>query len=790
MMAGCVRRVERMFDRIFRRQPPARRARDKELVAAAAREVAAVAECTTRPTVEGLEQHFRRTLGDIPGYETTRIIAHGGQGIVFEARQLRTGQLVAVKVLRLSGAVDTQAQHRFQREVRALAELQHPGIVTIYDSGAVGDQHYFVMERIVGQSLAAYISSRQRDPRAAVTVIMGLCDALQAAHERGILHRDLKPGNVMVDDAGSARLLDFGLAKFLRSAKGSDDPGSALTEAGRFYGTRAWASPEQIEGIPQRMTPRTDVYSLGMMLFEALTGEFPYPVEGRPAIVADHILHRPPRSMLTLNPKLPRDLDCIVQRCLRKDPAQRYANAGELRDELKSFLEGRPVCARGDGWLYRTHLAVRRLVTRHRLPVAVAILGSAYAIAHALLAAGAFQPLNNRYADWVIRRDAAWNPAVVVIGLTDQCVARIDKLATQVAMPTVNAKSVVSWRALHAELMQRLAPAHAKAVVWDILFEKPVPGFDSALVAGIGELRNAGTRVILGTQSVDDAYVPRLSPAVLAAADDWGWVALQHSPEDQVVRGVILLDFHPTFGQHAGLSLAGYKALAGDERPLSVRWNPQESFLLLDQPSGAGSRASRRLPFFADMRQWPVGYPRSELAFERWMPYLALAIPSVEVCRANTVTWASVFSMNAEELGSQFRGKTIVIGDLRVAESKQPDQTRVLASDGQRLEHAVYVHATAIGNLLAGRSLCRARLLTEVIGLFLAAAIGAGSVLISPAATGWTVGTHLLLGLLLILAGVYLVQAVTSELLSPAAVITAWTIAVLLAYGVRRQIAL
>ncbi len=307
-----------------------------------------------------------------PGYAILERITQGGQGVVFRARHAPTNRVIALKILH-GGAYATSGQRRrFEREIEAVAALRHPGIVTVYDSGTTPDGAPFLaMEFVEGVPLDRHVRRLVRTVRAErertlaiLRLFAAVCDAVNAAHQRGVIHRDLKPSNILVDGSGHPRVLDFGLAK---PTQGGD--ASAVTRSGEFMGTLAYASPEQVSGEAGRVDLRTDVYALGVILFRLLTGRFPYPVRGRLDEVVRAITERPPAHPGALAHRrrparatIDSEVDTIVLKALAKDPARRYQSADALRQDLENYLHGRPIDARRDSAWY----VVRKTVMRHR----------------------------------------------------------------------------------------------------------------------------------------------------------------------------------------------------------------------------------------------------------------------------------------------------------------------------------------------------------------------------------------------------------------------------------------
>lgn len=342
----------------------------RELIRAAQRQVEQLAPDTALqagPGSRGDELEVLRR--GLPDYEWTDEIHRGGQGVVYRAFHPATGRDVAIKVWRSASGAGERA--RFEREVRTLARLAHPGIVTVHDSGCVAGRFYCVMDYVVGEDLDREIAEQRLDLRKQVELCHELAEAVQAAHLRGILHRDLKPSNIRVDAEGHPRVLDFGLAKWQ-----VDDPAPAeATRAGAFVGSLPWASPEQVDGKPLDL--RSDVYSLGVVFYQLLTGRFPYPVQGSWHDVHRRITEQVPARPRGLRRALDLDVETILLKCLSKDPERRYQSAAEVARDLANYRAGRAIDARRDSAWY----VVRKLLGRHRL------LTSAAGLLLALLAA-------------------------------------------------------------------------------------------------------------------------------------------------------------------------------------------------------------------------------------------------------------------------------------------------------------------------------------------------------------------------------------------------------------------
>ncbi|MBG85104.1 MAG: hypothetical protein CMJ40_11245 [Phycisphaerae bacterium] len=306
-----------------------------------------------------------------PGYDIIREIDRGAQGAVFLATQVAAKRQVALKVL-LQGSFATDRQRmRFEREVEVVASLKHPNIVTLFDSGLTSDgSAYLAMEFVDGVPLNEYQAdsgthpSRPSDIRAQADLFIRICDAVSYAHQKGIIHRDLKPANILVDKEGQPHILDFGLAKAVEESPITESR-YEMTAAGEFMGTFAYASPEQVSGNPDLVDTRTDVYALGVILYEMLLEQRPYRVTGSIAQMVKSIVDEPPVSPRQLDPAISQDIETILLRSLDKETDRRYQSPAAIASDLRHWLRGEAIEARRDDSWY----VARKFLRRHWLPV-------------------------------------------------------------------------------------------------------------------------------------------------------------------------------------------------------------------------------------------------------------------------------------------------------------------------------------------------------------------------------------------------------------------------------------
>lgn len=450
--------------------------------------------------LEGRSTPEPTSLPQIPGYDVLAELHRGGQGIVYKALQRATKRTVALKVL-LQGAFATSRQrHRFEREVELAARLRHPNLVTIFESGTTPDGWpYYVMEFCAGVPLDEFVRRSNALGPAGLTIndrvrlFVRICDAVYYAHQHGVIHRDLKPSNIVVTvepaampagqgastsepeaadgalrthwgNAPVPRILDFGLAKAIDAELRSTS--FEGTKAGEFLGTFRYAAPEQFRGEPGQIDTRTDVYALGVILYEMLTGQFPYPVSGSLSAVLRHIAETEPPIPSRLVPGLNDELDTILLKALSKSPERRYQSAGALQRDLLAYLAGEPIEAKRDSHWY----VLRKTARRYRVGLTVAgffvLLVAAFGVAMAIAARRTAVERDRAHAAELV---AASNARRLAVALSESHIERGRSLAA--AGSFGNAEDLI-WReflappderavtdATHAESSGKPAPA-------------------------------------------------------------------------------------------------------------------------------------------------------------------------------------------------------------------------------------------------------------------------------------------------------------------------------------------
>ena len=285
------------------------------------------------------EDEVRDTQWRVGNYEILEEIGRGGMGVIYRARQRHSRRIVALKRIVSYHADSRETLERFRREAEAAASLDHPNILPIYEVGQGEDGlPFFSMKYAAGGSLQKAEPALRGEPRECVRLMAKVARAVQYAHEHGVLHRDLKPGNILLDGRGEPFVTDFGLAKWL-------DTSTDLTRTLAIFGTPGYIAPEQAKGPAAKLTPAADVYSLGAILFDLFTGRPPFLGEHALAVI-QQASEKPAPKLRSLAPTLDRDLETICARCLEREPQARYRSAGDLAIDLERWLEGRPIIAR------------------------------------------------------------------------------------------------------------------------------------------------------------------------------------------------------------------------------------------------------------------------------------------------------------------------------------------------------------------------------------------------------------------------------------------------------------
>lgn len=405
-----------------------------------------------------------------------RFLASGGQGSVWLATRIADKSRVAIKVMHRHWLDDAKARTRFEHSYDALLALDHSCIARPLDRGILPTgELWYATEYISGKNLDEYVQSlispflargqtrmsRRYPLQSVLELFVRICDAVEAAHRAPIIHRDLKPSNVVVDAEGIPHIVDFGIAKAL-----THPADEHITMTGELVGTPCWASPEQLDGSAGRIDTRSDIYSIGVMLYQLVVERFPYEVEGPLPRVFDQIRHVQPTLPKSLVTWVDADLQAIMLKALRKLPEDRYQTVLELKTDLQRYLGGEPVFARGDGLWYRTKTFIRR----HRLPVSFAAVVFVLTVAYAVSVTNLYRRADLNAADAKAKFAIAWNMADLLISQIDNELVNLPgSTDSRRRMLNMAAKHLAQLNQEHTDDPKLLADlAHANARLADV----------------------------------------------------------------------------------------------------------------------------------------------------------------------------------------------------------------------------------------------------------------------------------------------------------------------------------
>jgi CHASE2 domain-containing sensor protein len=646
----------------------------------------------------------QRTAARFPrfrGYTVVRRIGEGGFGVVYKAVHNAKERTEALKVLFSETPI---REAYFQNEVRFVAKLRHPNIATLYEARLSAPPLYYAMELVEGEQIDKYFVSRHTPLADRIRTLQVVARAIDYAHSQGVVHRDLKPQNILIDAQGQPRILDFGIAKKVGlRPTGADQPESPEG----FLGTFGYVAPEQVAGEP--VDARADVYALGALLYHCVTGE--------PARFATRPGHL---TRLLQERQVARagDLAEIIARCVHPVPEQRYSSCAALADDLDNYLVGRPVNAyAGRTRLYEVMRGAAWLLRTRPLTVRVALVAIIVALLMVTRVA-----LPRWYAPHAEMPPEA---RVALIEVTADSVAALSVGEIGADLPGLDVKNRKSWRLLYGRLMERLALARPQAVIWDYYFPDCQPEYDAGLLRGLAALRAAGVPTVIGTRELDINSEPVVCPAILEAAHACGTLVAgspSTRPSEWIMPGCVQRGLAPPV---PSLALVGFAA---------ARYPAAE--LKLDVSAGSIQMAYRKRDARPGESHWlkqvdRVAFSRSfstrssEFLGPSYLIY-ALEVRASERARAQLSRYSveDVLRVDLADLQHWFAGRTVVVGQTIPG----IDQHRTWSGD---LVFGCEMQALTVQALLSGTHaahVARPRLAAAVLLWAVVAAAGIGLV--------------------------------------------------------------
>jgi CHASE2 domain-containing sensor protein len=657
-------------------------------------------------------------------YQIKRQIGAGGMGVVYEAVHEELGQSAALKLMKHRAATP-EALQRFIREARVLANCHHANIAQVYDAGTHrhGGQEipYYVLEFVRGaRVITDWANEKGLTTDERLDLFARVCDALHAVHERGVVHRDIKPDNVLVDGAGQPKVIDFGVARVLSA----DLPLPALQTRGEnLVGTLQYMSPEQVGPEAADVDRRGDVYALGLLLYELLCGRRPYELGGMTLDEAVRTIRElPPAPPRLANPGLDEDVETILLKALHKDRDRRYPSAAAMATSIRHRLANEPIPDRRDSATYVLRRQAGALVGAHRVTTWLLVTAASLLLAiNVGRLLRAWTPLDRLFERTVTTRvqpaGAAPFSKVRMVALRDG--RDLKALATSLGLSGVDPTHRVTLRLLHAELMKRLVRSGARVVAFDIQFGKPTGGseecpYENEMLTGIRVLRQAGVEVVLAAGprwDIGEEDLPAGVCTALAREAHWGFISADLFPDASWALDLMFqpIDRPPM----PSLSLA---ACAAYWRPGRFHWvnfdyDPQTlaryARISYVRPGAARPRAwaAPAEAYFDRVRLSVLGQATKDMPeFGRargdWVGqyYLQIARPH-EIDEA-TIDFADVFAADETKLRGWFDGRVVVVGDARVEGRDGPFRT----PDG-RLYPGFVAHALGIDSMLTSNSI-------------------------------------------------------------------------------------
>ncbi|MEW6252443.1 MAG: protein kinase, partial [Planctomycetota bacterium] len=649
-------------------------------------------------------QHTAARYPRIRNYTILAELGRGGFGVVYKALHHSKRRAEALKVL--FGASPQRAAY-FENEVKLVAQLRHPNIATLYEASLSADPLYYAMELVEGEQLDAYFRHKGAALEERIALVAVVARAIAYAHTQGVIHRDLKPQNILIDAQGQPHIVDFGIAKRLGLVEQRLLPetrdGAHPHEAP--LGTYGYVAPEQLAG--ESVDARADIYSLGALLFHVITGE--------PARLAPEVEHLT-RVLHEREVARAEDLAAIIACCVNPVPEQRYSNCDTLVADLEAYLAGRGPCARREATAGdRARRLVALVVRNHPLALQAA--------AAALLVAVLTWVLWQAGIRWLVPGAAPGQTAIIAFTPSTFEALRSGQLTVDV--PGLDPAEPKSRRLLYGRLMERLAGGRASAVVWDYFFPDSRPEYDPAFVRGV---RALGAPVIVGTQALDINGEPLLAPELRAAVHGWGLLSATRPRATAInVPLAVQRGFNPPMPT---LALAAVAAVRHPDTTLEIVPRAKELELRYRRRSVAPG-TERYLPevdkvpvFKSESDKTPASKAELSYHFGR---FHFTALPA---WAAQPIPMERVLKAEPSELRRWFAGRPVLIGQML------PGYDEQRYGDGERA-FGCQLQACFLDDLLAQRYVQRVGRATLLPRVALCALIAGMLVWVAPTRRLW-----------------------------------------------------
>ena len=644
-------------------------------------------------------------------YKIRRMIGSGGMGTVYEAEQDQPRRVVALKVMR-SGRTGASAQlalRRFQAEAQFLASLRHPGICQVYDTGIAEDTGapggavsvpFIALEYIPGAApITTFANTRSLGLRDRVSLYLRVVDAVEHGHTRGVIHRDLKPDNVLVGEDGEPKVIDFGIARAL----GHTGHDTSMTRTGQVLGTLQYMAPEQLSGKGGSADQRADVYALGVILYELLCGQPPYNLDGLdPLTAVTKLRDSSPKRPTVVRPGLDHDLETVILAAVERDPVRRYASARELAADLRRWLDGDAVEAQRPSVVTIAMRRTQRVVSKHRA-LAVLLIPLIATVAAQLVARTMPETLTKLQAGWVsfgispntTRPDDLADAVVVLVKDFDEA-ADIARLA---GLPEADPAIPGSVRHVYGWMAERLSEAGAAGVMLDLHFPKPDPDVRQSdlvrtrtemLNASIARVNRAGVPVVCTVAPFPLVPEPDVDP-ILTELSRWGRWGGADMNADEGIADVPVAVLYRDERLVPGFSLAAFAAkdAPGQRITFAVRAASEMIEIRHEDPI-RGSSLRATIPVV--IRPAPPGQ-QNGIAFppDSMIASVVVPVPGERLINERSFS-ARALVEEPDSWRERVRGKTVFIG---FANDNDPETWKTTMPN-------VFAHVAGYGAIIGG----------------------------------------------------------------------------------------